>query len=47
MELMTREESWNITYRHALGQTASWFYVQIRDNKKIYGRRSAVRRPAC
>jgi uncharacterized protein len=41
MELMTREESWNITYRHALGQTASWFYVQIRDNKKIYGRRSA------
>jgi uncharacterized OB-fold protein len=41
MELMTRQESWNITYSHALGETASWFYAQIRDNKKIYGRRSA------
>lgn len=41
MELMTRQESWNITYRHALGETASWFYVQIRDNKKIFGRRGA------
>ena len=41
MELMTRQENWNITYRHALGQTASYFYSQIRDNKKIYGRRSA------
>lgn len=41
MELMTRQESWNITYRHALGETASWFYAQIRDNKKIYGRRGA------
>jgi uncharacterized OB-fold protein len=41
MELMTRQETWNITYRHALGETASSFYAQIRDNKKIYGRRSA------
>jgi uncharacterized OB-fold protein len=41
MELMTRQETWNITYRHALGETASWFYTQIRDNKKIYGRRGA------
>lgn len=41
MELMTRQESWNITYRHALGETASYFYTQIRDNKKIFGRRSA------
>lgn len=41
MELMTRQENWNITYRHALGATASYFYSQIRDNKKIYGRRSA------
>lgn len=40
MELMTRQETWNITYRHALGETASWFYAQIRDNKKIYGRRA-------
>ncbi|WP_378941643.1 Zn-ribbon domain-containing OB-fold protein [Mesorhizobium sp. ANAO-SY3R2] len=39
MELMTRNETWNITYRHALGETASWFYAQIRDNKKIFGRR--------
>ena len=39
MELMTRQETWNITYRHALGETASWFYAQIRDHKKIYGRR--------
>jgi uncharacterized OB-fold protein len=41
MELMTRQETWNITYNHALGETASWFYVQIRDNAKIYGRRCA------
>ncbi len=39
MELMTRTEQWNITYKHALGETASWFFEQIRDNKKIYGRR--------
>lgn len=44
MELMTRQESWNINYRHALGETASYFYTQIRDNKKIYGRRSAAGR---
>jgi uncharacterized OB-fold protein len=42
MELMTRREAWNITYRHALGETASWFFAQIRDNKKIYGRRCAT-----
>jgi hypothetical protein len=41
MELMKRQETWNITYTHALGETASWFYVQIRDNAKIYGRRCA------
>ena len=39
MELLKRREAWNITYNHALGQTASWFYVQIRDHAKIYGRR--------
>lgn len=41
MELMTRQETWNITYNHALGETASWFYAQVRDNAKIYGRRCA------
>ncbi len=41
MELMTRQETWNITYNHALGETASWFYVQIRDHAKIHGRRCA------
>ena len=41
MELLSRKEVWNITYNHALGETASWFYAQIRDNAKIYGRRSA------
>jgi uncharacterized OB-fold protein len=41
MELLKRKETWNITYNHALGETASWFYVQIRDNAKIYGRRCA------
>ena len=39
MELLTRKESWNIGYEHALGETASWFFVQIRDNAKLYGRR--------
>ena len=42
MELMVRQETWNITYRHALGATASWFYAQLRDNAKIYGRRDAM-----
>ncbi|MSO91327.1 MAG: hypothetical protein EXR01_07090 [Acetobacteraceae bacterium] len=41
MELMTRTESWNITYTHALGETASWFYTQLRDHAKIYGKRCA------
>lgn len=41
MELLKRQEVWNITYNHALGETASWFFVQIRDNKKIFGRRDA------
>jgi uncharacterized protein len=39
MELMTRTENWNITYKHALGETASWFFTQLRDNQEIYGRR--------
>ena len=39
MELMTRTETWNITYNHALGETASWFFAQLRDHKRIYGRR--------
>lgn len=39
MELLTRKESWNIGYEHALGETASWFFVQIRDHAKLYGRR--------
>jgi uncharacterized OB-fold protein len=41
MELMSRQETWNITYTHALGETASWFYAQIRDHAKIFGRRCA------
>ena len=41
MELLKRQENWNITYTHALGEVASWFYVQIRDNAKLYGRRCA------
>ena len=41
MELLTRQESWNITYNHALGETASWFYVQLRDHAKLYGKRDA------
>jgi hypothetical protein len=42
MELMTRTETWNITYRHALGETASRFFTAIRDEKKIFGRRCAA-----
>jgi hypothetical protein len=41
MELLKRKETWNITYEHALGEVASYFFAQIRDNKKIYGRRCA------
>ena len=39
MELLTRTEKWDITYNHALGEVASWFYIQIRDHKKIFGKR--------
>ena len=39
MELLKRREAWNVVYNHALGETASWFYVQIRDHAKIYGKR--------
>lgn len=39
MELLKRSETWNITYTHALGETASWFYTQVRDSAKLYGRR--------
>jgi uncharacterized protein len=39
VELMTRHETWNITYRHALGETASYFFANIRDHRKLYGRR--------
>ena len=41
MELLGRQEVWNITYDHALGETASSFYTRIRDEAAIYGRRSA------
>ena len=41
MELLKRKETWNITYNHALGETASWFYVQLRDHAKIHGRKEA------
>ena len=41
VELMKRQEVWNITYDHALGETASWFYTQLRDHARLYGRRSA------
>jgi uncharacterized OB-fold protein len=39
MELLRRKEVWNITYTHALGETASWFFIQIRDHAAIFGRR--------
>ena len=39
MELIKRRESWNIGYDHALGETASYFFAQVRDNAQIYGRR--------
>lgn len=42
METMKRSETWNITYTHALGETASWFFSQIRDSAKIYGKRCPV-----
>lgn len=41
MTLLRRTESWNITYDHALGETASTFFTRLRDNAEIYGRRCA------
>lgn len=42
MELMTRNETWNITYRHALGETASHFFTSIRDHKKFWADAAAT-----
>ena len=43
MELLGRQEVWNITYDHALGETASWFYDAASATKAaIYGRRCAI-----
>jgi hypothetical protein len=39
MELLERQETWSITYNHALGETASYFYTKIRDEAAIYGKR--------
>jgi uncharacterized OB-fold protein len=39
MELIKRKETWNIAYDHALGETASYFFAQVRDHAQIYGRR--------
>jgi hypothetical protein len=41
VELLGRQETWNITYDHALGETASYFFTQIRDHKRIFGKRCA------
>ena len=41
MELLGRQETWNITYDHALGIVASEFYTRIRDEAAIYGKRTA------
>src|SRR3954471_16900717 len=41
MELLERQETWSITYNHALGETASYFYTKIRDEAAIYGKRCA------
>lgn len=41
MELLGRREVWNITYDHALGETASFFFTQLRDHKRLLGRRCA------
>ena len=43
MELLGRQETWNITYDHALGEIASFFYAQIRDHKRIWGDRKSTR----
>lgn len=41
MTLLKRKESWNITYDHALGETASTFFTRLRDDAELYGRRCA------
>jgi uncharacterized OB-fold protein len=38
-EIKTTQEKWDITYNHSLGETASYFFEQLRDNKKIYGKK--------
>lgn len=37
-EVIKRQETWNITYEHSLGETASHFFKQVKENKKLFGK---------
>lgn len=39
MELKVMQEKWEITYEHALGETAGHFYSKIVNEEKILGKR--------
>lgn len=38
-ELVTVDGAWNFRYRYFAGETASRFFVELRDNRRIVGRR--------
>jgi len=37
-EILKREETWDITYEHSMGETASYFFNQIKMAQKLMGK---------
>jgi uncharacterized OB-fold protein len=37
-EVIKRKETWNIAYQHSIGRTASHFFNEIREKKRLVGR---------
>lgn len=37
-EIIKRQETWNITYDHSMGETGSHFFNQIKNNQKLMGK---------
>lgn len=42
-EMVHIKQDWNITYDHTAGETASHFFVELRDNTKLVGKKC----PSC
>lgn len=41
-EIIHIEQNWNITYHHTAGEVASRFFTELRDNRKLMGKKCPV-----